>query len=81
MSDMRSEDDILHERLENDLVAFGEFSAVDLMDHSIQPDDFTSLDGISSTTNMKVSSIKRSESSSSLKAVSEESGDMAAQGG
>ncbi len=43
---MRSENDILHDRIENDLVAFGEFSSTDLMDKSVNPDDFLMLDGI-----------------------------------
>ena len=41
---MRSEQDILRERIEKDLVAFGEFTAIDLMDNSVNPDDFTTLD-------------------------------------
>lgn len=44
ISDMRSEQDILHERIEKDLVAFGEFSSIELMDNSVNPDDFTALD-------------------------------------
>ena len=43
-SDMRSDQDIMRERIERDLVAFGEFTAKDLMEHSVNPDDFTSLD-------------------------------------
>ena len=45
VSDMRSEQDILRERIEKDLLAFGEFSSDDLMSHSIKPDDFMLLDG------------------------------------
>jgi hypothetical protein len=41
---MRSDQDIMRERIERDLVAFGEFTAKDLMEHSVNPDDFTSLD-------------------------------------
>jgi len=44
VSDMRSESDILQERIEKDLLAFGEFSAQNLMEHSVNPDDFTNLD-------------------------------------
>jgi len=40
ISDMRNERDILEERIEKDLVAFGEFSSRDLMDNSINPEDF-----------------------------------------
>lgn len=45
VSDMRSDSDILNDRLENDLVSFGEFTASDLMESSVCPDDFTNLDG------------------------------------
>lgn len=41
---MRSESDILAERIENDLVAFGSFTAEDLMTHSVSPDDFINLE-------------------------------------
>jgi hypothetical protein len=44
ISDMRSEQDILRERIEKDLVAFGDFSSDDLMSNSINPDDFMLLD-------------------------------------
>ena len=44
MSDMRSESDILKERLENDMVAQGDFTAIDLMGNSVNPDDFIKLD-------------------------------------
>lgn len=44
LSDMKTEQDILAERLENDLIAFGEFSSIDLMQHSVCPDDFLVLE-------------------------------------
>ena len=44
ISDMRSEQDILRERIEKDLIAFGDFSSDDLMSNSINPDDFMLLD-------------------------------------
>jgi UV DNA damage repair endonuclease len=42
---MRSEKDVLQERIEKDLVAIGEFTSKDLMSHSVNPDDFTLLEG------------------------------------
>ena len=45
VSDMRSERDILLERIDKDLVAFGEFNSKDLMEKSVNPDDFLSVDG------------------------------------
>ena len=42
---MRSERDIMLERIEKDLVAFGEFNSKDLMENSVNPDDFLSIDG------------------------------------
>lgn len=45
LSDMRSERDIILERIDKDLVAFGEFNSKDLMDKSVNPDDFLSVDG------------------------------------
>ena len=45
VSDMRSERDIMLERIDKDLVAFGEFNSKDLMDKSVNPDDFLSVDG------------------------------------
>lgn len=44
MSDMRYEKDILAERIEKDMIAFGEFSAIELMENSVNPDDFIRLD-------------------------------------
>lgn len=44
VSDMRSEQDILSERIDKDLLAFGEFTSDDLVSHSINPDDFMLLD-------------------------------------
>jgi len=44
VSDMRSEQDILRERIDKDLLAFGEFTSDDLVSHSINPDDFMLLD-------------------------------------
>ena len=44
VSDMRSEDDILQDRLQKDLVAFGEFNADDLVKSSICPEDFLITD-------------------------------------
>ena len=41
---MKSESDILKERIEEDLVAYGEFTAVDLMKNSVTPDDFVFLE-------------------------------------
>ena len=54
MNDMRSEQDILHDRIDKDLAAFGEFSAIDLIDNSVCPDDFSYLDGISVETEKKM---------------------------
>ena len=34
MGDMRSDADIFQERIERDLVAFGNFSATDIINHS-----------------------------------------------
>ena len=45
VSDMRSERDIMLERIDKDLVAFGEFNSKDLMEKSVNPDDFLSVDG------------------------------------
>ncbi len=42
ISDMRSERDILIDRIENNMVAYGEFNSNDLMHHSVNPDDFLS---------------------------------------
>ena len=44
LSEIRTDLDILAERLDNDLVAFGQFSAHDLIDHSVNHDDFTKLE-------------------------------------
>ena len=44
ISDMRSERDILSDRIDMDMVAYGEFNSNDLMENSVNPDDFISLD-------------------------------------
>ena len=44
ISDMRSERDIINERIEKDLVAYGEFNSQQLVDRSVNRDDFLSLD-------------------------------------
>lgn len=49
ISDMRSEQDILQERIEKHLMAFGEFNSDDLMRNSINPDDFLSLESNSNS--------------------------------
>lgn len=41
---IKNESDILFERLEKDLVAVGEFSAQDLIMHSVNEDDFNNGD-------------------------------------
>ena len=41
---MRDERELMEERIEKDLVAFGEFTAGDLMQNSVCPEDFLSLD-------------------------------------
>ena len=42
--DCRSEYDILQERIEKDLVAFGNFSASDIINHSVYQEEFTHLE-------------------------------------
>ena len=44
MGDMRSDADIFQERIERDLVAFGNFSATDIINHSTHQDEFTHLE-------------------------------------
>ena len=44
MSDMYTEYDLLNERLQNDLVAFGEFTANDLIENSVFQQDFLELE-------------------------------------
>ena len=44
MNDMRSEAEIFQERLEHDLVAFGNFTATDIINHSIYQEEFDSLE-------------------------------------
>jgi hypothetical protein len=41
MHDMRSESEIFQERVEKDLVAFGNFSASDIISHSVFSEEFT----------------------------------------
>jgi hypothetical protein len=41
MGDMRSEAEIFQERIEKDLVAFGNFSANDIISHSVYSEEFT----------------------------------------
>ena len=40
MSEIRSESDLLTERIENDLVAVGEFNAGDLIQNSVSKENF-----------------------------------------
>lgn len=44
MGDMRSDADIFQERIERDIVAFGNFSATDMINHSTHQDEFTHLE-------------------------------------
>lgn len=44
MNEIRSEQDILYERINNDLVAFGEFTANDLIENSVFKQDFLVLE-------------------------------------
>lgn len=44
MGDMRSDADIFQERIERDLVAFGNFSATDIINHSTHQEEFTHLE-------------------------------------
>jgi hypothetical protein len=77
VSDMRSEDDIFQDRLDKDLVAFGEFNASDLMSASICPDDFVLTDRflLDNQSGTAPKDIKRLETSASSK-VTEESTDV-----
>lgn len=43
-SDMRSEQDILRYRIENDLVAYGNFSAQDIINHCLLPEEFENIE-------------------------------------
>lgn len=63
ISDMRSERDILLDRIQKDMVAYGEFNSNDLMENSVNPDDFVSLDNTSSG---GTQGIKKSNSSLKL---------------
>ena len=44
LGDMRTEADILKERIEKDLVAFGHFSASDLFENCLFQEEFTNLE-------------------------------------
>lgn len=44
MNDMRSEQDILRERIQSDLVAFGSFNSSDLQQYCINPDEFENIE-------------------------------------
>ena len=44
MSDMRSEAEIFQERIEHDLVAFGNFNANDIINHSMYQEEFNCLE-------------------------------------
>ena len=44
IGDMRTESEIVAERLEKDLVAQGSFSASDIISHSVFSDEFTHLE-------------------------------------
>jgi hypothetical protein len=44
MGDMRTEQEIFLERIERDLVAYGNFSAQDIIDHSVYQEEFTHLE-------------------------------------
>ena len=44
MRETKSEQEILNERINNDLVAFGEFSAYDLIENSVHKLDFLELE-------------------------------------
>ncbi len=60
---MRSEIDILNDRIEKDLVAFGEFCSNDLMSHSVNPDDFLLLDDAPAGKDIKKTPLSISEKS------------------
>ena len=44
MGDMRAESEIFQERVERDLVAFGNFSANDIISHSVYSEEFTQIE-------------------------------------
>lgn len=46
MNETKTEQDILFERINNDLVAFGEFTAYDLIENSVFKQDFLELEPI-----------------------------------
>ena len=43
-NDMRSEHDLFMERIDNDLVAFGNFSAQDIINHCVNPEEFENIE-------------------------------------
>lgn len=44
MNDMRSEHDIFMQRIESDLVAFGNFSASDIINHCVSSEEFENIE-------------------------------------